>query len=218
MALVALVAVASSAAAGTRATPARVAATISIPGFPALVATGYGSVWVAGHRNGALYRINPGTNHVTGKLSLPGPISGAITIGGGGVWVQSSPASGGAFAMYRINPSTMWITTRHEGVAMAIAAGSWWFSSFDQHAVLRVKPATGHVAARIVKLGVDNKGINPVTGAAFGSVWVYSSRQRIRSDQHRDQSRHGCCAPPGSQVVCSDHQWIPLRRIYRLHR
>jgi streptogramin lyase len=174
MALVALVAVASSAAAGTRATPARVAATISIPGFPALVATGYGSVWVAGHRNGVLYRINPGTNHVTGKLSLPGPISGAITVGGGGVWVQSSPASGGAFAMYRINPSTMRITTRHEGVSMAIAAGSWWFSSFDQHAVLRVKPATGHVTARIVKLGVDNNGVNPVTGAAFGSVWVYS--------------------------------------------
>ena len=155
--------------------PAGVSATISAPGFPAIVAAGYGSVWIAGHRNGVLYRVNPRTNRVTGKLLLPGPINGSLTLAGGVVWADSPAPDGSAAYVYRIDPWKMRILGRHEGVTVAVAANSWWVSSFQQPALLRIKPSTRRVVARITKFGVNPApGFNLVTAAGLGSVWVYS--------------------------------------------
>ena len=155
--------------------PAGVSATISAPGFPAIVAAGYGSVWIAGHRSGVLYRVNPRTNRVTGKLLLPGPINGSLTLAGGVVWAESPAPDGSAAYVYRIDPWKMRILGRHEGVTVAVAASSWWLSSFQQPALLRIKPSTRRVVARITKFGVNSAaGFNLVTAAGLGSVWVYS--------------------------------------------
>jgi streptogramin lyase len=156
------------------AAPPGVSATIATPGYPALVTVAYGSVWVAGHRNSVVYRIDPRTNRVTGKVRLPDPINGVLTSGAGAIWAQSSPADGSVSYVYRIDPHTMRVLGRREGIAAIVAAGSLWVSSVAQHAVLRIDPASGRVLARIAKLGVDPYRVNPVGGAGFGSVWVYS--------------------------------------------
>lgn len=156
-------------------TPTGVSATISVPGFPAIIAAGYGSVWIAGHRNGVLYRVNPRTNRVTGKLLLPGPINGSLTLAGGAVWADSPTPDGSTAYVYRIDPWKLRILGRYEGVTVAVAASSWWVSSIQQPALLRINPSTRRVVARITKFGVNSiAGFNLVTATGLGSVWVYS--------------------------------------------
>ncbi|MDX6440887.1 MAG: hypothetical protein QOE43_616 [Gaiellaceae bacterium] len=157
-----------------RSAPRLAPTSISVSGFPAIVATGYGSVWVGGHRNGVLYRIDPKTNRITGKVALPGPINGTLTIGAGAVWAQSAAPDGSESYVYRINPFTMRIVERHEGITSVLGAGSWWFGTLQPPSLLRVKPNAGTVMARITKFGVDPNRVNIPIAFGRGSIWVYS--------------------------------------------
>ena len=193
--------------------PAGVSATISAPGFPAIVAAGYGSVWIAGHRNGVLYRVNPRTNRVTGKLQLPGPINGSLTLAGGVVWADSPAPDGSAAYVYRIDPWKMRILGRHEGVTVAVAANSWWVSSFQQPALLRIKPSTRRVVARITKFGVNPAArVQPRYRGRTGIRLGLLPRQCRDPDQHGHESCNRGDPVAGVEVRQLDHHRLLERR------
>src|SRR6476620_8636635 len=102
-AVMALGLVATQAARARMATPPGVSAAVRTPGFPAMAATGFGSVWVGAHRGDRVYRIDPSTNHVIRSVGLPDPVSGTLTVGSGSVWATTF---GDAPYVYRIDPRT----------------------------------------------------------------------------------------------------------------
>jgi len=91
--------------------PAGVRAAVSAPGFPGPLGTGFGSVWVAGHRNGALHRIDPRTNQVVAAIEVPDTLCGDLAFGGGAVWA-SNCGQGGVSWIYRIDPRTNRVVRR----------------------------------------------------------------------------------------------------------
>jgi streptogramin lyase len=153
--------------------PPGVSAVIKTPGFPALAATGFGSVWIATHRGERIYRVDPKRNRVVARITLPDPIQGTLTVGAGSLWVSSTPEAGAPY-LYRIDPRSNRVVGRRQGiVTAAVGDGSVWMSDPAHHAVLRVDPRNGHVLARIRKLGVGASRAAIVVGAHFGSVWLY---------------------------------------------
>src|SRR5439155_12024118 len=69
LALAVVSAVASASGAATAARSNEVPKRISVPGTPLAIASGYGSLWVAGHDGTTLYRINPRTGRIRAKIA-----------------------------------------------------------------------------------------------------------------------------------------------------
>jgi streptogramin lyase len=144
--------------------------TLAVPGEPAHVAVGEGSVWVAGN---GISKIDPTTNAITvswpGRTTADGDASpapvdegipvdevipdyvsvsrsdgSAIAVGEGYVWV-----SGGEFdgEIVRIDPRTDRLLVIHVGggysdpFAVAVGAGSVWATSSTGH-LQRIEPQT----------------------------------------------------------------------------
>ena len=142
-------------ASGARATsPEGVTAAIPTPGFPGPVGTGFGSVWVAGHRNGALHRIDPRTNEVVATVEVPDTLCGDLAFGGGSVWAMNC-GQGGVSWIYRIDPRSNRVAGRQPGISPVIAAGSLWVVDDEAGAVVRIDLRTGREQARIRRLGID---------------------------------------------------------------
>lgn len=153
-------------------TPAGVVAEIAAPGFPGPVGVGFGAVWVGGHRNGAVHRIDPRTERVVATIEIPDTLCGEFAFGSGAVWAMNCQ-QGGVSWIYRLDPQTNRVTARRTGVSPVIADGSLWIVD-DEAAVLRIEPESGRIQARISRLGVDTGRPVVAVGAGFGSVWVYS--------------------------------------------
>ena len=154
-------------------TPEGVSAAVGTPGFPGPVGAGFGSVWVAGHRNGALHRIDPRTNEVVATVEVPDTLCGELAFGGGVVWAANC-GQGGVSWIYRIDPRSNRVTGRQPGTAPLVAEGSLWVVDDEAGAVVRTDPRTGREQARIRRLGIDGDQPFYLTGAGEGSVWVYS--------------------------------------------
>ena len=154
-------------------TPPNVIAAIAAPGFPGPVGIGYGSVWVGGHRNGAVHRIDPRTNQVVATIEIPDTLCGDFAFGSDAVWVMNCQ-QGGVSWIYRIDPETNRVTARRPGVSPVIADGSLWVVDEEAGEVLRIEPESGRVQARIRRLGLDTGAMVVAVGAGFGSVWLYS--------------------------------------------
>ena len=152
--------------------PKGVTAAVRTPGFPGPVGTGFGSVWVAGHRNGALHRVDPRTNAVIATIEVPDTLCGLLAFGGGAVWAMNC-GQGGSW-IYRIDPGTNRVTGRQPGVTPLIAAGSLWMIDDEAGEVVRKDLRSGREQARIRRLGLDAERPFWLTSAGEGSVWVYS--------------------------------------------
>ena len=141
-----------------------IAASVSLPGAPRLVAAGEGAVWAAGDRT--LWRIDPRTLRVAASSRLPFS-PGAIDAGSGGVWLADSSGD----AVVRIDPSSSRPVQRIEvgdaPAAIAVGADAVWVVNRTDGTVSRIDPRRNAVD-RTIRVGAAP--IDLVAG--LGSVWV----------------------------------------------
>jgi DNA-binding beta-propeller fold protein YncE len=156
---------------------------IKAPGTPVSLSVGFGSVWVADHRGGFIYRIDPRTNRST-AIYIGGQLCSPLALGAGAVWVVDS-----CFVhdtVYKIDPRTNRIAhSRIGGLRPVFAAGSLWTTTTESNRILRVDPRSGLVLAKI-QPGFDVGGLTlddyfPL-GGGYGSLWVYGGRSVSRID------------------------------------
>lgn len=134
-------------------------------------ADGFGSVWVPGHRDDTISRIDPKTNKVVAVIQGVGYQAQDVAVGDGSVWV---PASGATY-MARIDPSTNRVVSKLQiGAAsdLEFGFGSLWVATKDMR-LLRIDPATERV---IAKLQIGPKGSNDCNnGPLVTAQWVWVS-------------------------------------------
>jgi streptogramin lyase len=122
-----------------------VAATIRVGGPIQGVETGGAYVWVTRPTDevGELIRVDPATNHVTGRPIEVGPGPIAAVYAFGALWVtNTSPPS-----VVRVDPSTGEVTTTSFTGRLAAGYGSLWSASDDS--LIRVDPESGETTATI---------------------------------------------------------------------
>ena len=152
---------------GTSAAPAGTVK-INAPGSPLHMSVGLGSIWVADHRGGFVYRINPKTNR-TVAINVGNALCSPAVFGGGAVWIggcESGPS-------YKIDPKSNRVVGQENGVVPVFGAGSLWMLDVVNNRIDRIDPRTGIVLTRIdpkIDLGANG---GPV-GYGFGSIWVAS--------------------------------------------
>jgi YVTN family beta-propeller protein len=132
------------------------------------IAVGEGSVWVAGPLQGSpLTRIDPRTNRVLARVTLPKFRSNGIAVGGGDVWVSDA----GSDQVWRVDPlRNVAIGTAHVGAApvgVLSAHGSIWVANAGDGTLTRIDPITGRVVATI-EMGGSPNGL----AATDDAVWV----------------------------------------------
>ena len=133
---------------------------------PFALAAGEGAVWVLDGALRSVFRVDPATNSVVGRLRL-GFDPGGIAVGGGSVWVTD--ARGGAVA--RIDPRSSRLVARipvgRDPVGMVVGEGSVWVANYESGTVSRIDPRSGTVVRTIPV------GRYPATLATGeGGVWV----------------------------------------------
>jgi YVTN family beta-propeller protein len=132
------------------------------------IAVGGGSVWVAGPLQGSpLTRIDPRTNRVLARVTLPKFRSNGIAVGGGDVWVSDA----GSDQVWRVDPlRNVAIGTAHVGAApvgVLSAHGSIWVANAGDGTLTRIDPITGRVVTT-VEVGGSPNGL----AATDDAVWV----------------------------------------------
>lgn len=136
------------------------------------VAAGLGSVWVTGD-GGVVYRIDPRADQVVVVVHLAGSVQG-IAVGAGRVWVARIRQGPGE--LLRINP----VTDRVAGAPVKVGRGpvhviyglhAIWVQNTSPSSVMRVDPATGHVAT-ISEADVGSPGFSAgAIATGYGSLW-----------------------------------------------
>jgi len=137
------------------------------------VAVGEGWVWVSGSNE--LDRVDPHTGRVAKRIRLPATGEDAsIAFGFGSVWVTGGIDSRSA-GLFRINPTTGQVTSIRTPLASGVATGGGfvWVThpTQDRGQLIRVDPATNHVAGAPIVVGVGPGGVI----AAAGFLWVTES-------------------------------------------
>jgi YVTN family beta-propeller protein len=138
-----------------RVQPPRRTATPSIPGvtvipvgsLPCASAPGAGAMWVTNYGDGTLSRIDPATNRVTGTFPVGTNPCGVAYLDGH-LWVALVSDE----KVAEVDPMTGKVlhTTAIDGQVydLQVGFGSVWVDDYGSH-VIRIDPATGHVAATI---------------------------------------------------------------------
>jgi hypothetical protein len=145
------------------------ASTFSVGGTPQNIVTAFGSLWV-GTSEGQVFRIEPGTDLVESRWTLPnaGEFT-AFDFDAGAGWLAEAPNAiwaGSSRALSRINPSTERLQPRETTTwgPMAYGFGSLWVLGRELE---RVSAATGRVVGT-----VDLVGGRADLAMGFGSVWI----------------------------------------------
>jgi peptide/nickel transport system substrate-binding protein len=151
---------------GLNSSSGAVADSVPLPGNPASIAAGYGSLWLADPNAGAVVRVDLDSQAVTDRIPVGGS-PGTLAVGGGSVWVASVPEGG----MSRIDPETGEVTQRLElGVdvsALAFGGRALWIADATDNSLLEIDPASGTIR-RTVALQV-----RPTALAIGGeTIWV----------------------------------------------
>jgi YVTN family beta-propeller protein len=144
----------------------RITAEVLLPGSPARVAVGAGSLWAVSSNSQTVSRIDPATSHIVQTIPVGGGPSG-IAFGGRAVWVANSLDG----TVSRIDPGTNRVVdTMHVGnvpVAVAAGFGSVWVTNAEDRSVVRLDATSDRLLATI-KTGDVGRGI----AVGGGAVWV----------------------------------------------
>ena len=148
--------------------PPYVAATVVTADAPNDIASGFGSVWVVTHRGGVVERINPASNKIVAKINSAGSELISIAVGAKHVWYLNAADQ----QVEGIDPRTDKVTVKTPvgtdgGGVAATDAGAWFAGPNGK--VVRIDPATGHVAATR-RLAPDDSFLTPF--AIGGKLWV----------------------------------------------
>jgi YVTN family beta-propeller protein len=147
---------------------------------PGVVASGFGSVWVANVGDKTVSRVDPFTKSVVKTIDVPGTPD-SVAVGPGAIWV----VHGFLHRLTRVDPDvnkvaiTINVTRGNfvpgAGGAVAVGDAAVW-AAYSDATVAKVDPA----ANRVVATGFA--GRNPA-GAAFGagSLWVANHAQNTVS-------------------------------------
>ena len=149
-----------------------VVATIGVGRAPSGLAVGAGAVWVSRRSDGAVVRIDPAANRVVATIPV-GRAPGAMAVAGGLVWV-ALPGGG----LGRIDPasnrSSLVRVARCCDGELAAGEGALWVANHGDGTLVRVDPATGRVAARVLLPRTTDQ--QPYrTAVGDGAVWVTST-------------------------------------------
>lgn len=160
--------IASAALAGAIAVSAAAAAggpvaRFHTPSGPGFLAIDHGGVWVAAHRGGALYELDPRTNRIARTIRTNDDVFDITVMG------RYLVLSEGAFPGLRlIDPATgKTVRYTHDGVMPARWGGSAW--KLTQNGIARLDPKTHLVLKRF---RVRSSEGPPVKDA--GSLWIPS--------------------------------------------
>jgi DNA-binding beta-propeller fold protein YncE len=170
----------------TRVDPAsgRIVASIPLPGLGdySSVALGAGAVWVTASERGfrGVYKIDPATNAIAGRIPLSGNVEG-IAVGAGSVWVTHPQAGPGS--VLRIDPRTDQVVGKPIAVGVGpvpilYAAGAVFVTNTDS-------------GGSISRIDADTGGVTSVWGTANdvlasggGSLWGVGNDEVVRIDVH----------------------------------
>ena len=139
---------------------------VSPAGFsPFAVVTGGGAVWVLDYKLQSLWRIDPRTDGIRGRIRLRFA-PGGLAFGRGRVWVTDN----GGDAVAAVDPAVGRIVRRIPvgagPIGVAVNEGAVWTANYRAGTVSRIDPRTGTVVAIPV-------GRNPTAIAVGeGAVWV----------------------------------------------
>jgi serine/threonine-protein kinase len=126
------------------------------PGFQSIAAGG-GAVWTA--RGRTVFRIDPTTTRITGRVSLPGKQVMEVTAGERGVWILVYGSRGNA--LIGIDPLTLRVQTtipapivegsqnESEASRLAVDRRAVWWIGADSGNVWRVDPRTGKIVSTV---------------------------------------------------------------------
>jgi streptogramin lyase len=158
---------------------------------------------VASHDGNTLYRVDPATNKVVGRIRVGTEACGTPAIGLGRVWVsgcgpgplvsvdpktdrvdkhtnyssslEMTTAAGKIWAGDPLDPVTLHVRASAEDVAAG--AGSIWFLETETGLVKRVDPTTATIT-RTYRAG-DPSALETFGVFASGALWVYSPGSRL---------------------------------------
>ena len=139
---------------------------VSPAGFsPFAVVTGGGAVWVLDYKLQSLFRIDPRTDGIVGRIRL-GFAPGGLAFGRGRVWVTDN----GGDAVAAIDPAVGQISRRIPvgagPIGVAVSDDSVWTANYRAGTVSRIDPQRGTVIA--IRVGPHPTAI----AVGEGAVWV----------------------------------------------
>jgi class 3 adenylate cyclase/streptogramin lyase len=190
---------------------------LKIPGGPALLASGFGRIWVMVHDSNRAVAIDPKTGQVV-ITARTGEGGNGIGIGEGAVWLSSY----GDGTVSKIDPVTgarTEIDVGETGIAgpatIGIGFGSAWVSDVLNGVVYRIDPATDAVQATIA-VGKPSGSYASDIAMADGSMWVTSpeSKTIVRIDPATDsvQARIHLPYAPLDLTVGLGSVWVTTSR------
>jgi peptide/nickel transport system substrate-binding protein len=154
-------------------------ATVTLPGNPAAVASGYGFLWVADPNAGTVARVDVDSETVADRVPVGGSPS-ALEVGGGSVWVASVPQGG----LSRLDPLTGTVTQRLRlGVDIsALASGAHddlWVGDATDRTLIEIDPVSGAVR-RTLELQVKPAAL----AVSRTAIWVaaYDTNSVVQVD------------------------------------
>ena len=139
---------------------------------PDWLTSGFGALWLASYKPGALHRIDPKTARITGSVPTGGNSCHRILAAYGRIWAVDCTAG----LLLGVDPKTLKVDrkvsvpldAKREG-ALAAADGDLWVTVAPS-AVARIEPNSGAVKATIpVPEGAS------AVASGFGAVWVSST-------------------------------------------
>jgi hypothetical protein len=180
--LAAAVLVGGAAASSTTATNTRVKK-IHLPvGVGAgSVLKAFGSIWVADHVGGYVYRINPRTNKVIKAIYVGENQCVDLIAGGGNVWDWNCSGETGTGIVREISPRKNKVIHYLKKLYGTFGDGSLWAQTQDWKTLERIDPKSRVVLASI-KLPIPLPESGHVFPAAvcYGSVWLVADTSVIR--------------------------------------
>jgi streptogramin lyase len=144
---------------------------------PIDILSGLGSIWVLNHSTGSLIRINPRTNRVMERISLPGSSQAGQyhtypAVGSGAVWL-----GGPWLTRVDVRRGTASSVSRMSG-GTAIGFGYLWLADGSHKILWRLDLRTGKVLSKIRLEREGNEGLTTVR-VGDGSLWVEDADTRL---------------------------------------
>lgn len=135
------------------------------------------AVWVAGSKPYSVQRIDPSTNTVVAKVTLPGEACSGLASGFGSIW---APVCGKKPMLVRVDAKTNQITSRlatgpagPEG-GITTSGDSVWMVTDKKSTLTRIDPRTNIVRQEII---IPPGSYNPLF--SDGMIWITGGERNI---------------------------------------